>query len=183
MDAARLASQVTGFLDENDDLAGKSKELVLGLLAHTPAPFTRTQFTPGHITGTAAVLHPAAEAVLVVHHRRLNRWLLPGGHVEEGDAEIYDTARREAIEETGVRIADIAKPVLVGIDVHGIPGARGEPYHLHHDIVIGFRAASDIIAPSEETREVAWVQRGDWDRYALPQPARRSFLRALSQLR
>jgi hypothetical protein len=60
--------------------------------------------------------------------------------------------------------------------------ARGEPYHLHHDIVIGFRAASDIIAPSEETREVAWVECGDWSRYPLPVPARRAFLRMLRQV-
>jgi hypothetical protein len=118
MDAPRLASLVAGFMDEADDMAEKSKELVLGLLSHTPQPFSRGQFTPGHITGTAVVLHPTAEALLAVHHRRLNRWLLPGGHVEPGDVEIYDTARREAIEETGVCLVDSA-PVLAGIDVHG----------------------------------------------------------------
>src|ERR1700694_1010927 len=83
----------------------KTRELILALLEHTAAPFSRGQFHPGHITCTALVLHPDGQRVLLVHHHRLRRWLLPGGHVEESDSTLLDTARREAVEETAVRIA------------------------------------------------------------------------------
>ena len=83
----------------------KSRELILALLEFTDAPFSRDQFHPGHITCTAVVLHPNGRQFLLMHHHRHQRWLLPGGHVEESDVTLGDTARREAIEETAVRIA------------------------------------------------------------------------------
>lgn len=180
IDARELAAYVEPFLDEGDELFEKSKELVLELLVHTPEPFSRRQFTPGHITATAAVLHPTDEAVLVVYHRRLDRWLLPGGHIEPGDRSVAEAARREAVEETGVELApDQRAPRLVGIDVHGIPARGGEPFHLHHDLAFRFRAASGRIGATRETREAAWCALGDWDRYPIPKPAIRAFLRAL----
>ena len=55
----------------------KSRELILALLELTPAPFSRDQFHPGHITCTALVLHPNQREFLVMHHHRHRRWLLP----------------------------------------------------------------------------------------------------------
>ena len=132
----------------------KSKELILGLLKGTPAPFNRSQYIPGHITGTGLILHPSQEAILLVFHRRLERWLLPGGHVEKEDATAEDTARREVFEETGAHFAESG--ILVGMDVHGIPPSSRQPYHLHHDLVFGFRALSDVVRPTEEVRDARW---------------------------
>src|SRR4051812_12023843 len=87
-----------------DGLARKSWDLTLDLLRHTEAPFSRHQFTPGHVTCTALVLHPRDSRVLFMHHHRLERWLLPGGHVEEQDASLAAAAGREACEETCVQI-------------------------------------------------------------------------------
>lgn len=163
-----------------DQSAHKSRELVLQLLEHTPEPFSRSQFAPGHITCTGVVLHPDRDAFLLVHHRRLNRWLLPGGHVEKEDRDIWDTARREVIEETGAILKPCASPMLAGIDVHGIPPKRGEPYHLHHDLIFAFQAASPVAAPTEEVRSVAWCGTAEGDRYDLPLSIRLSVLRALA---
>jgi 8-oxo-dGTP pyrophosphatase MutT (NUDIX family) len=152
---------------------------VLQLLEHTPAPFSRSQFTPGHITCTGIVLHPASDAFVLVHHRRLDRWLLPGGHVEPGDAEIWDTARREVIEETGAVVVPNGHPTLAGIDVHGIPPSRREPFHLHHDLIFRFRAATTSLIPTEEVRQVVWCHPNDWNRYDLPMSICLSVRRAL----
>lgn len=164
---------------EGDSSAAKSAELVLQLLEYSDAPFSRYQFIPGHITCTGLVLHPEREAFLLVLHRRLNRWLLPGGHVEEEDAGIWDTARREVVEETGATLIEERYPTLVGIDVHGIPPKRREPYHLHHDLIFLFRAASDEIVPTEEAREVAWCDPAGWNAYRLPLSIQLSFRRGL----
>src|SRR5438270_3015453 len=137
----------------------KSRELILALLEHTPAPFSRHQFQPGHITCTALVLHPDARRVLLIHHHRLRRWLLPGGHVEENDSTLSGAARREAVEETAVRIAPGSKALLAGMDVHGIPAHKGEPFHLHHDLIFKLDAESGEIARTEEAAEVAWCGR------------------------
>jgi 8-oxo-dGTP pyrophosphatase MutT (NUDIX family) len=108
----------------------KSRELILALLEFTKAPFSRDQFHPGHITCTAVVLHPKGHQFLLMHHHRHRRWLRPGGHGEEADVTLGDSARREAIGETAVRIETTRCARLAGVDVHGIPARKGEPFHL-----------------------------------------------------
>lgn len=179
-DTAHIEELLHSFIDDGDELSEKSKELVLGLLMHSPAPASRHQYEPGHLTATAVVLHPHAGKFLLVHHRRLERWLLPGGHVENVDEFIWATARREAVEETGVRLLVDDEPRIVGVDVHGIPARRKEPYHLHHDLIFLFRAASDELNASEETRAVAWGSVEEFDRYELAPSIRRSVMRALA---
>jgi 8-oxo-dGTP pyrophosphatase MutT (NUDIX family) len=159
----------------DDGAALKSLELILYLLEHSPNPFSREQFTPGHITCSGMVIAPDGDRVLLVHHRRLNRWLLPGGHVEPGDAALAASARREVTEETGA-ILD-ATAVLVGADVHGIPGKGHEPYHLHHDLLFRFQALSDEFRVSEESHAVAWCTPDEFDRYAIPPNVRRAWRR------
>ncbi len=159
----------------------KSRELILALLAHSPAPFSRDVYTPGHITCTGAVLAPGGNAVLLVHHKRLDRWLLPGGHVEIQDTTIGGVARREVVEETGASL-EAATPLLVGIDVHPIPPNRREPLHLHHDLIFAFRAHTEQFQLSEESRAVAWCPLDRFDRYDLPASIRRGVLSAASNI-
>ena len=146
----------------------KSCELILALLEHTPAPFSRDQFHPGHITCTALVLDPDGRRVLLVHHHRLRRWLLPGGHVEASDVTLGDAARREAVEETAVRIVPANTAGLAGMDVHGIPAHKGEPFHLHHDLIFRLDAEASDIACTEEAPAVAWCGMDEIDRYGVP---------------
>ncbi|MEP6535219.1 MAG: NUDIX domain-containing protein [Bryobacteraceae bacterium] len=155
-----------------------SRELILALLAYSPDPFSRDVYAPGHITCTGAVLAPDRKAVLLVHHKRLDRWLLPGGHVERQDATIGGVARRDVLEETGAALSDIA-PRLVGMDVHPIPPGKREPLHLHHDLIFAFQAQSKQFQVSEESRAVAWCSVEEFGRYDLPGSIRRSVLRAV----
>lgn len=157
----------------------KSRELILSLLEFTPAPFSRDQFHPGHITGTAVVLHPNRRQILLMHHHRHKRWLLPGGHVEQFDATLSDTARREAIEETAAKISSAEPAHLAGMDVHGIPARKGEPFHLHHDLIFAFSAESEDFVVTEEAPQVVWCGPDDFARYELPGSIRRAARRAL----
>lgn len=158
----------------------KSRELILGLLRHATEPLSRDHYTPGHITCTAVVLHPTEDAVLVIHHARLRRWLLPGGHVEKEDGAPWQAAAREAREETGIRL-DAGPGVLAGVDVHGIPPKKGEPYHLHHDLKFRLQAVEATVAVSEEIRAVEWcpIDERAFERYDLPPSIRRAVRRSL----
>ncbi len=157
----------------------KSRELILALLESTEAPFSRDQFDPGHITCTALVLHPKLRQFLLMHHHRHRRWLLPGGHVEESDVTLSDTARREAVEETAVAIALSGPATLAGMDVHGIPARKGEPFHLHHDLVFSFTANSEEFAISDEAPQVAWCGMDQLAGYQLPPSIIRAAQRVL----
>jgi 8-oxo-dGTP pyrophosphatase MutT (NUDIX family) len=177
LDAQSVAALVSAFDDTADGAATKSRELILMLLRHSAEPFSRAQFAPGHITCTGLVVDPDAERILLVHHRRLDRWLLPGGHVEPGDAAVWDAARREVVEETGAVLAADGIPTLVNVDVHGIPGRAAEPYHQHHDLVFRFQALTCAVAISAESRDIAWAAPEEFDAYDLPANVRRSCAR------
>jgi 8-oxo-dGTP pyrophosphatase MutT (NUDIX family) len=177
IDPPSVAALVRQFDVPSDDAALKSRDLVLMLLECSPHPFSRDQFTPGHVTCTGLVLAPDGERLLLVHHRHLDRWLLPGGHVEAEDAAIWHAAHREVIEETGVPLIAEGVPPLAGIDVHGIPAKGREPYHLHHDLLFPFRAAAPDYRLSHESRAIAWCAPAEFDRYLLPGNVRRAYAR------
>jgi 8-oxo-dGTP pyrophosphatase MutT (NUDIX family) len=111
----------------------------------------------------------------MVHHRRLERWLLPGGHVEPDDADVGDAARREVVEETSAVLAP--ESWFVGADVHGIPGKKHEPYHLHHDLLFHFRAMGEELRVSEESHAVLWCAPAEFERYQVPGNVRRAYPR------
>lgn len=163
----QAAQLVESFDDPSDPAALKSRDLTLDLLIHTPSPFSRYQYGPGHVTATGLVLAVDGERLLLIHHARLNRWLLPGGHVEEHDKELWRAALREVIEETGVALPEEPGP-LVGIDVHSIPPKKKEPYHLHHDLIFHFRAQADDYRLSWESRAIAWAHPDFFDFYGVP---------------
>lgn len=177
MDPQAVIALVENCYDPIDGALAKSQELILLLLACTPFPFSRHQYTPGHITATGLVLAPDGERLLLVHHRRLDRWLLPGGHVDRVDTDIWNTARREVVEETGAQLATSAVARLVGLDVHGIPGRRGEPYHLHHDLIFQFQAVAEELQVSEESRAVVWCAPSEFHHFDLPPNVRRAYAR------
>ena len=51
----------------------------------------------GHITGSAWLVSPDQQRVLLTHHRKLNMWLQLGGH-SDGDPSTDEVAMREAQE-------------------------------------------------------------------------------------
>jgi 8-oxo-dGTP pyrophosphatase MutT (NUDIX family) len=177
-DVTRLLER---FVPGRDGEALKSRELTLALLSWSPNPFSRKIYNPGHVTCTGVVLSPKKKRVLVVHHNRLDRWLLPGGHCERTDTAISSVAEREVIEETGAVLLDRDAP-LVGVDVHPIPANRKEPLHLHHDLIFAFHAKSSKTECSLESRAVAWCDVTEYDAYDLPNPIRKAVARALDQI-
>ncbi len=84
---------------------------------------------PTHVTASAIVLSDEPSPEVVLHrHKRLGRWLQPGGHVDPGES-VSEAAVREVLEETGLPAWHPASgPTLVHIDVH--QGPRG---HVHLD--------------------------------------------------
>ncbi|MBT8213006.1 MAG: NUDIX hydrolase [Acidimicrobiia bacterium] len=126
------------------------------LVDHPSDPTSRTTFDPGHFTASAFVLSPDRDAVLLVHHRKLNRWLQPGGHIDPGDENALAAARREVLEETGLR-ADVLFEDVFDIDIHAYPAGR-EPGHLHFDLRFLLGADTSDVPGSSEIDGWRWVR-------------------------
>jgi 8-oxo-dGTP pyrophosphatase MutT (NUDIX family) len=141
-----------------DSVEAKHLERMQDLASGHGDPFGRDHFFPGHFTASAFVLSPARDALLLLHHAKLDRWLQPGGHVEEGDGTLLLAAQREVLEETGIE--QLAYEVLdpFDLDVHVIPGRAGEPEHEHFDVRFLFRAAREEHRRSEESLDVRWFR-------------------------
>jgi 8-oxo-dGTP pyrophosphatase MutT (NUDIX family) len=144
----------------------KEREDLARMRAHAQAleqPFSRTQ--PGaHFTGSAIVVDPEGQRVCMVNHRKLGRWLQPGGHAEPADGGSMEaTALREAREETGCRVAlHPHAPRLLDVDIHCIPERKGEPAHDHLDVRYLVRAENPD-ALSHDPNESAAAQWLTWD--------------------
>lgn len=124
----------------------------------------RSNFT-GHITGGAIVLSPDRKRILLIHHKFLDKWLQPGGHWDPDELDPLTAARREAEEETAVKIAeylpiDAEQPLIpVHIDSHHIPAnpKKDEPEHYHHDFRYVFIADSlDLRLREKEVSNADW---------------------------
>lgn len=115
--------------------------------------FARTRWD-GHLTGSAFVLDASLRCLLLLFHRKLERWLQPGGHGEPGETDPLAVARREAEEESGISglALDPRAPAPFDLDVHEIPARKGEPAHEHLDVRYLFVApagAEPRIDPAE----------------------------------
>ena len=121
---------------------------------------TSTGNLKGHITASAWVLSPHRTETLLTHHRKLNRWLQLGGHIED-DATIQGAALREAVEESGIGNIHLIEGSIFDIDVHLIPARKEVAEHYHYDIRFLFQTERKDFVISHESNELAWVKLTD----------------------
>lgn len=114
---------------------------------------------PGHITGSAWILSPDGERALLTHHRKLDKWLQLGGHVD-GSSDVPSAALREAQEESGIEsfewVGGTDDLAPLDLDIHTIPARRGDPLHLHYDVRFLLRARSEELQISHESNDLGW---------------------------
>ncbi|KPI19169.1 NUDIX hydrolase [Actinobacteria bacterium OV450] len=108
----------------------------------------------GHITGSALVVDPVGERVLLTLHKKLGMWLQMGGHCEPEDTSIAGAALREAVEESGIASGLTLLPGgPVRLDRHPIPA----PCNWHLDVQYAALAPAGAVAEvSEESLDVRW---------------------------
>lgn len=127
------------------------------LLTTAADPFSRGGYNPGHVTAGVFIVDGEGR-LLLHHHRRLDRWLQMGGHIEEGESA-REAALREGREESGLTDLELVGDTPLDLDVHAIPAGRGEPAHHHFDVRFLARTQSpqSIKLDETESRELAWV--------------------------
>ena len=156
-----LANHSTRFMDEAVYI-DRARAFVE---AH-PDCFNR-EHLPGHVTGSAWVVSPNLQRILMMHHRKHDQWFQPGGHAD-GDADILRVALRETAEESGldpdhVHLLDGA---IFDVDIHTIPASEHGPQHEHVDIRFLVEIDDSLRVPgSDESHDVLWVRLNEVSSY------------------
>ncbi|AWG24161.1 NUDIX hydrolase [Flavobacterium kingsejongi] len=112
--------------------------------------------------------------VLLIHHRKFDRWMVPGGHVEPVENP-NEAAIREVLEETGIGIRLVSflhqlHPVSDAecllppeyLYQQLIPASSKEAAHYHIDMTyIGTAIGGELTLNAAETKAVRWVPIAD----------------------
>jgi len=158
---------------------------IVAFVARHPDPFDR-RIREGHLTGSAIVVSTDGGRVLLLRHRKLRRWLQPGGHADPGETAGETVALREAREETG--IAGLAlhekAPRPLDVDVHEIPARGGEPAHLHLDLryLVVAPTGAALARAAAESDELRWFGWDELGPLALDPGLRRALAKAQALL-
>lgn len=135
------------------------------LLENQEKSFHNFHWEDGHITASMLVMNPEKTKVLLMFHKKLQRWLQFGGHSDDSP-DVLETAIREFHEESGI----IEEPEIFSyhgwdilpifdLDIHDIPpDAKGRPKHKHYDIrFLGMIPDTVVLSRQlDETDDMRW---------------------------
>ena len=151
-----------------DEREVADRERLLGRI-HSGEPLFRVAkpaMPPQHLAVYAALIDDRDMSVMLVHHLAAQAWLLPGGHVDEGEDPRW-TVRRELGEE--LQVAPAFHPVFGEDPVFlTITQTRGMGSHL--DATLWFAFAFDrsaVLTPDDReftaTKWLSLVDAASWD--------------------
>ncbi len=134
------------------------KQMMLELLDNCDDCFLRS-CRVGHFTASALLLNKDLSKVLLMHHRKLDIWVQPGGHCD-GDADVLNVAIKESQEESGIIDIKPLSQEIFDLDIHLIPPSKKEEAHYHFDVRFLLHAYNDDnLVQNHESKELRWVDK------------------------
>ncbi|MFW7378544.1 MAG: NUDIX hydrolase [Oligoflexus sp.] len=157
----------------------------------------------GHITGSALVVSTDWSQILLLLHRKLNKWLQLGGH-SDGHNDPLMVAQKEAEEESGLvhlkplawhkllprellgSLAQTPEMIPFDLDIHTIPARGNEGQHYHYDVRFLFQSQDPkaLIQANEEAKDLRWIDLKEAENLTQERSMLRQFekLRAIREL-
>ncbi|OGE30988.1 hypothetical protein A2631_04885 [Candidatus Daviesbacteria bacterium RIFCSPHIGHO2_01_FULL_44_29] len=132
-----------------------------------------------HFTATVwIVTNDSPKKVLLLHHKKYNFWLPPGGHIERHENPAQ-AAIREVKEETGLVIDIPARPISnvteTGTELplpysmreFLIPERGDEPEHYHLDVIYRVEVPEQSLTINDESHNIDWFTREEAEALSL----------------
>ena len=116
-----------------------------------------------HFCASAFVINPTNKNILLVKHNLFDKWVQPGGHIED-DETPEEAAVREVFEETGMKVSLIGERFPREDDMIrplGIQCNRKDNGDRHFDIIYAAQPnnpTSDLVL-SDESSGIGWFSR------------------------
>lgn len=133
----------------------------------------------GHITASGFIYDERTQKILLIHHKKLDKWLQPGGHCD-GDKDTLGVAIKEVFEETGVMIENIGQSIF-DLDIHTIPERKDIPEHEHFDVrYLFFADSTKPLVQNHETNQLMWIRIADLEKYTTEESLLRMKRKVLS---
>jgi ADP-ribose pyrophosphatase YjhB (NUDIX family) len=112
--------------------------------------------------------------ILLVFHKKLNMWLPPGGHIDENELPC-DAAKREVLEETGLKVELVGNEEILGNGVKKLVHPKVlqlediEEGHQHINLVYYGKIIDGNIKINEnESTGIRWFSVNDLNKEGLP---------------
>lgn len=132
------------------------KSRMLDFINNYDNVFSRKQIF-GHFTASSLLLNSDSSKFLLMHHKKLNRWMQLGGHCDE-DEDVLAVSIKEAMEESGINEIVHLSDKIFDIDIHTIPSNSKEAEHFHFDIRFLLKTdGNDHFIKNEESNDLKWV--------------------------
>ena len=158
---ASLENHAKLFPEEKDC----SERIIAFLEKNREKSFHNWHWDDGHITASMMIVNPERTKVLLMFHKKLQKWLQFGWHSDDSP-DVLSTAIREFHEESGILqepnilsySSDISIPIF-DLDIHQIPAdLKWRPVHIHYDIRFLWSIADDTILSMqvEEVDDIRW---------------------------
>lgn len=151
-EARRLLSNYQNSNSSQSDLC---RDFLNFLERHKEFAFAREN-NEGHFTASAWLLNPAGNKALLMHHRKLDLWVQPGGHCDSC-LDLPKVALKEAMEESGIDQIRLEESSIFDIDRHLIPPRGETPQHFHYDVRFLVRAQHENFKKNEESKALEWI--------------------------
>jgi len=124
---------------------------------------------------SGVVMNKSYDKILFVYHKKLQKWLYPGGHLDPNELP-HIAAQREVLEETGVKADVVHVGIALNLDTKNkdeaqmptplcvlyekIPANAKEEEHMHYDFVYLMVAKDTQIQVAErEVAQVEWLSK------------------------
>lgn len=135
------------------------------------------RMSPGHMTVSAWLISTSNHKALIGYHRKIQKWIPLGGHIENSDSSLWEGCLREIEEESGIPKNALYCPVAslivsqedkkenssasevlpFDLDIHDIAQHAGQPQHQHYDVRFLVATSHNILQQSSEVEQLLWV--------------------------